>query len=250
LRHRHITPFLDLYAKISASNFMTDINQLQQAFGVTFGDVSLLEQALVHSSFINENAGSGWESNERLEFFGDAILGLIIAEELYRDFPHLTEGELTKLRSVLVRKDTLAHVARTLNLGDYLHLGKGEEASGGRHKGANLARALEAVIAAVFLDQGLTVTRKMVLRLFQKELDKIAGESKVINFKSHLQEIIQSRYHASPQYCVVEAEGPDHAKTFTVEVIGGGVVLARGSGKSKKLAETEAARNALEKLSN
>jgi ribonuclease-3 len=228
---------------------MADIIKLQAALGIAFADSSLLEQALVHSSFVNENPDSGWESNERLEFLGDAILGLIIAEKLYQDFPKLAEGEMTSLRSVLVRKDTLNHVAWELDLGEYLRLGKGEESSGGRRKGANLARALEAVIAALFLDQGLSMTRKLVLRLFREELNKLTNQGKVIDFKSQLQEIIQSRYHTPPQYRVIEAEGPDHSKTFTVEVMGGGVVLGRGAGKSKKLAETDAARQALEELS-
>lgn len=229
---------------------MADIIKLQEALGVDFKNPSLLEKALVHSSYVNENPDSGLESNERLEFFGDAILGLIIAEKLYQEFPDLPEGELTCLRAALVRKDTLAHVARTLKLGEHLSLGKGEEISGGWHKAANLACALEAVIAAVFLDRGLIATRKMVLTLFREELAKLAGEGRVIDYKSQLQEIIQSKYHASPCYRVLEAEGPDHAKWFTVEVVGGGVVLGMGAGKSKKLAEEEAAREALQKLTH
>jgi len=157
---------------------------------------------------------------------------------------------LTCLRAALVRKDTLAHVAGTLKLGEYLSLGKGEELSGGRHKAVNLACALEAVIAAVFLDSGLIATRKMVLTLFREELAKLTGEGRVIDYKSQLQELIQSKYHASPYYRVLEAEGPDHAKWFTIEVIGGGVVLGVGAGNSKKLAEAEAAREALQKLTD
>lgn len=229
---------------------MADVAQLQKVLGVSFRNQSLLEQAMVHSSYLNENPGSGLASNERLEFFGDAILGLIIAEKLYQDFPGLTEGEMTRLRAALVRKDTLARIARTLALGQYLFLGKGEEASGGRDKPANLARAFEALLAAVFLDRGLVITRKLVLKLFRGELEKVARQGRVIDYKSQLQEIIQSKYHASPSYRVIEAEGPDHARRFTVEAIGGGVVLGAGSGKSKKLAEAEAARAALEKLTN
>lgn len=226
---------------------MADIATLQETLGVRFKDPSLLEQALVHSSYVNENVASGLESNERLEFLGDAILGLVIAEKLYQDFPDLPEGDMTCLRAALVRKDTLARVARALKLGDYLTLGKGEELSNGRNKAANLARALEAVIASVFLVRGLPVTRKMVLALFREELTRVTCDGRVIDYKSQLQEIIQSKYHASPHYRVLEAEGLDHARLFTVEAIGGGEVLGVGAGQSKKLAEQEAARDALQK---
>ena len=227
---------------------MVDLGALQEALGVSFHDLSLLEQAMVHSSYINENPGYGPFSNERLEFLGDAILDFIVAEKLYQDFPDLTEGEMTKLRSVLVRRDTLARVARTIGLGDYLYLGKGEEASGGRHKSANLAGVLEAMLAAVFLDQGLTITRELVLKLFDEELQKVIRQGTEVDYKSQLQELIQSRYQSTPNYRLVEATGPDHDKRFTAEVVLGDTVLGKGSGKSKKRAETEAARSALEQL--
>jgi len=227
---------------------LTDLGALQEALGVSFHDLSLLEQAIVHSSYLNENPGYATFSNERLEFLGDAILGFIIAEKLYQDFSGLAEGEMTKLRSVLVRRDTLARVARTIGLGDYLYLGKGEEASGGRHKSANLAGALEAMITAVFLDQGLTITRELVLKLFADELQKVIRQGTEVDYKSQLQELIQSRYQSTPDYRLIEATGPDHDKRFTVEVVFGDTVLGRGSGKSKKVAESEAARSALEQL--
>jgi len=224
---------------------LTDINALRETLGVSFRKTSLLEQAVVHSSFTNENPGLAPISNERLEFLGDAVLGFIIAERLYQAFPDLTEGGMTRLRSALVRRDTLAHVARTIHLGDYLYLGKGEEAGGGRHKPANLSGALEAVIGAVFLDRGLAVTRKVILKLFNEELQDVVQKDSRVDCKSRLQELIQSRYQSAPVYRLVEA-GPDHARTFTIEVMTGGEVLGRGSGKSKKMAETEAARQALE----
>jgi len=217
--------------------------------GVSFNDSSLLEQALVHSSYINENPSLAPTSNERLEFLGDAVLGLIVAERLYQDFPHSDEGEMTRLRAALVRRDTLARMARAIRLGDYLYLGKGEEASGGRRKTANLAGALEAVIAAIFLDQGSAITRDFILRLLNTELQKIASQGAGVDYKSQLQELIQAREQQAPGYHVVEAIGPDHDKRFTVEVRVGDTVLGRGSGKSKKAAETEAARSALEQLS-
>ena len=227
---------------------MTDLGALRETLKILFHDLSLLEQAMVHSSYINENPGYGPFSNERLEFLGDAILDFIIAEKLYQDFPDFTEGEMTKLRSVLVRRDTLARVARTVRLGDYLYLGKGEEASGGRHKSANLAGALEAMIAAVFLDQGLTITREIVLKSFAGELQRVIRQGTEVDYKSQLQELTQSRYQLAPNYRLIEATGPDHDKRFTVEVVLGDIVLGKGSGKSKKIAETEAARSALEQL--
>ena len=227
---------------------MTEPASLSETLKISFHNLSLLEQAMVHSSYINENPGYAPFSNERLEFLGDAVLGFIVAEKLHQDYPHLTEGEMTRLRSVLVRRDTLVRIARAIRLGDYLYLGKGEEASGGRDKPANLAGALEAVIAAVYLDQGLTAIRELVLRLFNDELQKVVGEGAEVDYKSQLQELIQSKYQLTPNYRLIEATGPDHDKKFIVEVMVGEMVLGRGMGKSKKIAEAEAARSALEQL--
>jgi len=229
---------------------LAELAALQQTLGVSFSDASLLEQALVHSSYINENPGFALTSNERLEFLGDAVLGLIVAEKLHQDFPHLTEGQMTKLRAALVRRDTLARMARAIGLGDYLYLGKGEEAGGGRHKPVNLAGAMEAVIAAIFLDQGLSTARDFILRLLDIELQKAVSQGVEIDYKSELQEFIQAREQQIPTYHVIEATGPDHDKRFTIEVRLGETVLGRSSGKSKKAAESEAARSALERLSN
>ena len=227
---------------------MVDLATLSEMLKISFHDRSLLEQAMVHSSYLNENPGYAPFSNERLEFLGDAILDFIVAEKLYQDYPELTEGEMTRLRSILVRRDTLARIARNIELGDYLYLGKGEEASGGRHKPANLAGALEAMIAAVFLDQGLTIAKELILRLFDDELKKVIMSGTEVDYKSRLQELIQSQYQLTPSYRLIEATGPDHDKRFIVEVMVGDIVLGRGSGKSKKLAEAEAARSALEQL--
>ena len=227
---------------------MADLAVLQEILGVTFNNSSLLEQAVVHSSYINENPVFASGHNERLEFLGDAILGFVVAEKLYQDFPDLSEGKMTKLRSALVRRDTLARVARAVRLGDFLYLGKGEEASGGRGKTANLAGALEAVIAATFLDQGAAITRNLVLRLLGEELAKVVSQGVGVDYKSQLQELTQSRRQLTPTYRLVEAVGPDHDKRFIVEVMAGDMVLGRGAGKSKKLAETEAAHSALERL--
>lgn len=228
---------------------MVDLVALEKVLGISFNDRSLLEQALVHSSYLNENPAFATTSNERFEFLGDAILGFVIAERLWHDFPHFTEGEMTKLRSALVRQDSLAHIAAALSLGDYLYLGKGEEASGGRHKPTNLAATLEAVIAAIYLDQGLAATKDFILRLFGAELEKAARQGVKVDYKSQLQEFTQARWQLTPTYHVIEAVGPDHDKRFTVEVRAGDAVLGSGSGKSKRIAETEAARSALEQIS-
>jgi ribonuclease-3 len=227
---------------------MPDIAQLQKMLGVAFREPALLQQALTHSSFINENPSYVSGHNERLELLGDAVLGLIIAEKLYRSFPDITEGELTRLRAALVKRDTLARVAHSINLGDFLYMGKGEEAGGGRGKPTNLAGALEAVIGAVYLDRGLTVARDMVARLFVAEWPKLAVPGTGVNYKSRLQELIQSQFQRTPVYHLIEETGQPHDRTFTVEVSVNNEVLGCGSGKSKKLAETEAARAALEQL--
>ena len=227
---------------------MADQNDLQKILGVPFQQQELLTQALTHSSYANENPGTAPASNERLEFLGDAILGLIVAENLFRDFPAMSEGEMTRLRSILVKQETLARVAESIELGDYLYLGKGEESSGGREKPANLARVLEALIAAVYLDHGFAVTEQFVLEILDAELLKTLYEGTIIDYKSQLQELLQAQAQQTPVYNLIETSGPDHDKKFTVEVKQGNDVLATGIGRSKKKAETEAARIALEKL--
>jgi len=227
---------------------LANLAALQERLSISFKEPSLLKQALVHSSYVNENPGLAPASNERLEFLGDAVLGMIVAAKLYADFPHLSEGEMTKFRAVLVRRDTLARMARAIKLSDHLYLGKGEQASGGRDKPANLAGTLEAVIAAIFLDQGPVITQDFILRLFDTELQKVVSQRTETDYKSQLQELIQARQQQTPTYHVLEATGPDHDKRFTVEVRLDDTVLGRGSGKSKKAAETEAARSTLEQL--
>ncbi len=227
---------------------MDDLAALGEKLGIRFNEPSLLEQALVHSSYVNENPGSASVSNERLEFLGDAVLGTVFAEKLYQDLPEMSEGEMTKLRSYLVCRDTLSSVASAIELGEHIYLGKGEEANGGRRKPANLAGTLEAVIAAVFLDQGLAATSDVILRLFNRELQILASQGVAVDYKSQLQELLQAGQQETPLYHIVEATGPNHDRRFTTEVRVGDTVLGRGSGKSKKLAETEAARSALEKL--
>jgi ribonuclease-3 len=227
---------------------MENLDAAQQTLGVSFNKPLLLKEALVHGSYANEFPHLVPSTNERLEFLGDAVLGLVVAAKLYTDFSHLNEGEMTKLRAVLVRGNTLARVARGIGLGNYLLMGRGEEATGGRTKPANLAGALEAVIGAVFLDQGYGAAGDFVLRLLDAELEKAVSQGIATSYKSELQELLQAREQQAPTYHVIEATGPAHERWFTVEVRLGDTVLGTGSGKSKKSAETDAAHAILGKL--
>lgn len=224
-----------------------DFAGLQSTLGVTFRDPILLQQSLVHRSYLNENPDFPLPSNERLEFLGDALLGFVVAEKLYAEFPDLQEGDLTKLRTALVRRETLASVARSLSLGDYLYLGQGEEQSGGRHRQSNLSHALEAVIGAVLIDQGFAVAKELVLRLLHKVPGKMIGEEWIEDHKSRLQELVQAERRTIPIYRVIAEDGPGHNRLFTVEVVVGEEVLGQGSGNGKRAAEQEAARSALER---
>jgi len=229
---------------------MPDIKELQKTLGISFNNPKLLEQALVHSSFINENPAHAMGHNERLEFLGDAVLDLVIAEKLFLDYPDISEGEMTRLRASLVRRETLARIAGDIRLGSYLLMGKGEEATGGRGKLPNLAGALEALIAAVYLDLGAPVVKEMIIKLYAGEWKKLSGRGAAIDYKSRLQELAQSRFQEIPAYRLISESGPDHDKKFRVEVLINAKVLGDGIGKSKKLAETEAARLALQRLAD
>jgi ribonuclease-3 len=225
---------------------MSDTSGLEKALGVSFKEPALLRLALVHSSYTHENPDWREGHNERLEFLGDAVLNLVVAEALYREEPAMTEGEMTKRRVSLVRRETLARAARAVGLGEYLRLGKGEEATGGRNKAANLEAALEAVIAAVYLDRGLAAARGAVLKLLAAEWDRPVAI--VRDYKSPLQEATLSRYRSIPEYRLVGEAGPAHDKRFQVSVIVEGKVLGQASGTTKKAAENEAARQALARL--
>jgi ribonuclease-3 len=226
---------------------MTDWSTLQGKLGTSFNDLSLLQQAFVHRSYLNENPDFGLGSNERLEFLGDALLSLVIAGFLFDEFRDLSEGELTKLRSDLVRQDSLARLASSLGLGEYLYLGQGEEKGGGRKRSRNMACTLEALIGAAYVDQGFVESQGLVLRLFASSICDLREQGQASDYKSKLQELIQAERQERPVYRLVEAVGPDHDKTFVVEVVVGGEALGRGSGKSKQAAEKDAAKQALEK---
>lgn len=227
---------------------MVDWQALQRAIGISFKDVSLLQQAFVHSSYLNENPDFHCTDNERLEFVGDAVLSMVVAEILYYEFPNFGEGELTELRVSLIRQETLAQLASSLRLGDYLILGRGEELTGGRHRTSNLANVFEALVGAIFIDQGFTAARDFILAQIGKQIEKAKAEGVGKNYKALLQEFTQAKYKQLPTYHVVRISGPEHDRDFMVEVRLGDRVLGTGSGKSKRAAEFEAARSAWEKL--
>lgn len=225
------------------------IDTLQTALDYRFRNVRLLEEALTHKSYVNEQGSAATSDNERLEFLGDAVLSLVVSEQLAILLPHSPEGALSKHKARLVSESLLAGVGRRLNLGSCLRLGRGEEVSKGREKDSLLADAVEAVIAAVHLDGGLESSRRLVARLFEKELSQVAsqrhrpGED---DYKTQLQEWCQRRFDSLPSYAVVRESGPDHDKVFEVEVTVDGAVVGRGSGRSKKEAEQAAAKQALQ----
>ena len=218
----------------------SNLSSLENNIGYVFENKSILKQALTHSSYANENRNSG-PFNERLEFLGDAVLSLISADFLYRRFPSMPEGDLTKLRSGLVCTASLSEYARQISLGDFLLLGKGEDANGGRERNSNLENA---VIAAVYLDGGIECARKFVLRFLD-----VSVETRHINFKDYktkLQEIVQESHEETLNYVVTNVSGPDHDKRYEIEVHLNSNVIGKGTGRSKKQAEQEAAKQALE----
>jgi ribonuclease III len=219
---------------------------LQERLGVELLNPALGLAALTHKSYCNEHRGDLTVDNERLEFLGDAVVDLVVSHRLMEKFPGADEGELSKLRALIVNEDALARVARELRVGELLRMGRGEELTGGRDKSSVLADALEAVIAAVYLTQGLSGAMAVVDRHFADALSGVAEGRSGDDYKTRLQELIQSQGRAAPRYRVVAEEGPDHAKTFEIEVSVGGEVLGRATGRSKKEAEQAAARKALE----
>jgi ribonuclease III len=223
---------------------------LQQAIGYRFRDRGLLEHAMTHTSRANEDLSGGVVDNESMEFLGDAVLGFVIADLLFREFPEYDEGRKSKSKAALVSTTALARQAERLNLGDYLLLGRGEEKTGGRRKQALLADAYEALIAAVYLDGGIEHARAFLSREFAALVAELrtAGNVAGQDDKSALQELLQSQRQMLPEYRLVGTHGPDHRKQFEVEVVAGGEPIGRGIGPSKKEAEQAAARSALEKL--
>lgn len=222
-----------------------NLSDLESLLGLAFNDKSLLQRALTHRSYLNENPDLPWLDNERLEFLGDAVLGFVAADYLYHRFPEMQEGDLTLMRSMLVRGQTLARYAIDFHLPEFVMLSRGETANGGTTRAALLATTFEALIGAVYLDRGEEVAREFVLRFITPEVERISKDHLNRDPKSLLQEMSQGRFKLTPNYHTVEARGPDHAKEFTVEVRIGDRVIGRGIGQSKQAAEQDAARDGI-----
>lgn len=223
-----------------------ELNKFEEIIKYKFNNIEILEKSLTHSSYSNEDKSYNKVNNERLEFLGDAVLSITVSRYIFDKFPEYPEGDLTKLRSQVVCEDTLSLVATNLNVGKFLLLGKGEEASGGRERKSILADATEAIIAAIYIDGGYKKAEAFVLDNITKYI-QLAVKGKIVSdFKSYLQEYYQGKSQSCKiRYIVTKEEGPDHEKMFHVNVLVNKTVVGQGSGKSKKLAEQDAAKNAL-----
>ena len=226
---------------------MSALAELQTRLGHLFHDENLLRLALTHPSIAHEQNVST-PHNQRLEFLGDAVLGLVLSRELYGKYSDADEGQLTKSRAKLVNSASLAAHGRSLGLGAYLVLSRGEENTGGRERPSALTDAFESLIGAIFIDGGLEAAREFILREFAADFNELAEPAGIANPKGELQELMQSRSPAAPSYELISAEGPDHDRQFICAVFHDGVELARGSGKSKRVAESAAASAALDLL--
>lgn len=229
-----------------------DVAQFEQAQNFFFRDKALLLRAFIHRSYLNEvnasDANNTLKDNERLEFLGDSVLGYVVSEYLYRRFPDYQEGELTSIRSALVQRDTQARLAKALQLGNYLHLGRGEEDSGGRQRPATLCAVFEALVGAIYMDQGIEGVRTFVLPIMHAELERIIHHALDKDAKTRLQEYVQSTMNVTPRYRPLESSGPDHAKTFVMKVMFDGKMQGVGLGSKKQDASQAAAAMALHRL--
>lgn len=231
---------------------MLDIKDIQVTLGYVFKEEALLYEALTHRSFSQTQEHTNAQQNERLEFLGDAVLGLVISESLVAIFPTFTEGELSKLKAGLISRATLSKSAGRLKLGEWLRLGRGEEVSSGREKHSLLANALEALIGAVYLDSGLEAARALIARVLAADFSDLRESPELSvggDWKSRLQEWVHKHDGTSPRYCLVQETGPDHKKVFSMTVEIRGNVMGRGEGCTKKEAEQRAAKQALAHLS-
>ncbi len=224
---------------------MDDLKKLETNLDVQFKDYSLLTRALTHRSYMNENPGIALEDNERLEFLGDAVLDFVVGAYLYNRFPEMDEGELTSLRAALVRANTLADFAKQMEIDRYLLLGYGEDENGGRRRIPLLCATFEAVIGAIYLDQGMAHVKPIIERLAEPALVKIRAEALHKDAKSEFQVWAQARFNVTPRYKVIATSGPDHDKVFTMQLMVGDKVWGEGSGGSKQLAAQAAAREGL-----
>lgn len=223
-----------------------DFGSLQENLNYYFKDGELLRKALTHSSYANEHQMGMTENNERLEFLGDTILNLVVSQYLYKKYPNYPEGELSKIRAKVVCESSLAYAARKINLGDYLLLGKGEEATGGRNRESILADATEAIVGAIYMDSDFQITNKLLLQNFEADIVHAVAKGDLFNdYKTELQEKLQRRGRARVEYMVNREEGPDHSKIFYMDVQLNGKVIGTGTGRNKKEAEQMAAKEAL-----
>lgn len=227
---------------------MQDYKALEKKTGVKFKDKNIMEMAFTHKSYINEHKQEGLHHNERIEFLGDAVLELVVTKHLFEKYPGQTEGEMTAFRSALVKGKHLAEVAHELELGKYLLLSNGEERSGGRNKSYILANTVEAVIGAIYLMHGYETASKFIGKFILARLDEIIKNGSHIDSKSKFQEIAQEKESITPHYEVLSEEGPDHNKKFTMGAYIKDRLIAKGTGKSKQLAEENSAQNALKKM--
>ena len=225
---------------------MENLNEIQKNIGLDFQNPELLEIALTHRSYLNEHQGAKLQNNERQEYLGDAVLELIISDYIFRKYPDKAEGELTSIRSAVVRTESLAEESRKLGIGEHLQMSKGEKDSGGKDKDYLLANAYEAVLGAIYLDSGMESCIQFVTRTLVPKIDNIVENNLFIDPKTQAQEIIQSRYKTTPTYEIVKEEGPDHDKKFTVALLINRKEKAQGQGTSKQKAEESAALTAIE----
>lgn len=225
-----------------------NFEEFQRKIEYDFEDQSLLVLALTHSSYANEIRKGSHDNNERLEFLGDAVLDMIVSEYMYKTFPKMLEGELTKLRAAVVCEGSLAELSRKLGIGKCILLGKGEECTGGRDRDSLLADAFEAVIGAICLDGGIEEVRRCIMRFMIEQIEKIKTNFRSLDCKTHLQEVIQTFSKVPLQYRIIDERGPDHNKMFISQVTHEGKALGEGSGKTKKEAEQNAASNALQHM--
>lgn len=226
------------------------LSELEEKLGYSFGKPEHLINALVHKSYLHEVQDFALGSNERLEFLGDAVLGFMVSSDLFKSQPDMSEGQLSSLRGALVRLNTLAELAAPLQLGEYLYMSHGEEAAGGRTRGTNMGRAIEAILGAVYLDGGLSPTVAVWHRIMADHSLEQLQQVLRADYKSQLQQFTQAHLKATPEYRIVATSGPDHAKQFHVEVRAGNRVLAEGMGRNKQIAEQAAAKTALANLMN
>jgi ribonuclease III len=227
------------------------LSKLEALLGYQFKDRSILQRALIHRSFVNEHEGEGLLHNESMEFLGDSVLGFLICSKIYKKFPQLTEGELSKIKAYLASAANLVRLADKIRVGEYLSISKGEEKTGGRKKRAILVDAFEAIVGAIYLDGGVDAASSFVDRQIGQFLDDLDLEELTYgDFKSALQEYLHDHGQSEPIYQVVDEIGPDHGKTFVVQVFVNGQVVSEASGKTKKEAQQAAARLALENFKN